>query len=71
MSVPGSSDVFGGAVVAYANAVKEAELGVGPATLAEQGAVSAETAAEMAAGVRAFRAHPAGAFASRLFREER
>jgi nicotinamide-nucleotide amidase len=51
-SVPGSSDVFGGAVVAYANAVKEAELGVGPATLAEHGAVSAETAAEMAAGVR-------------------
>ena len=27
--------------------------------------------AEMAAGVRAFRAHPAGAFACRLFREER
>ena len=31
----------------------------------------AELPAEMAAGVRAFRAHPAGAFASRLFREER
>jgi hypothetical protein len=30
-----------------------------------------ELPAEMAAGVRAFRAHPAGAFASRLFREER
>jgi glutathione S-transferase len=26
---------------------------------------------DMAAGVRAFRAHPAGAFACRLFREER
>ena len=26
---------------------------------------------DMTAGVRAFRAHPAGAFASRLFREER
>ena len=26
---------------------------------------------DMAAGVRAFRAHPAGTFASRLFREER
>ena len=35
------------------NAVKEAELGVPAATLAEHGAVSAETAAAMAAGVRA------------------
>jgi glutathione S-transferase len=30
-----------------------------------------ELPAPMAAGVRAFRSHPAGAFASRLFREER
>jgi glutathione S-transferase len=30
-----------------------------------------ELPADMAAGVRAFRAHPAGAFACRLFREER
>ena len=52
-SVPGSSDVFAGGVVAYADAVKEAELGVPPETLAEYGAVSAETAAAMAAGVRA------------------
>jgi nicotinamide-nucleotide amidase len=52
-SVPGSSDVFRGAVVAYADSVKEAELGVRTATLEEHGAVSAETAAEMAAGVRA------------------
>ena len=52
-TVPGSSDVVAGGVVAYANAVKEAELGVALATLAEHGAVSAETAAEMAAGVRA------------------
>jgi nicotinamide-nucleotide amidase len=52
-SVPGSSDVFAGSVVAYANGVKEAELGVTRATLAQHGAVSAETAAEMAAGVRA------------------
>jgi nicotinamide-nucleotide amidase len=52
-AVPGSSAAFTGAVVAYANAVKAAELGVGSATLAEYGAVSAETAAEMAAGVRA------------------
>jgi nicotinamide-nucleotide amidase len=52
-SVPGSSDVFQGAVVSYADAVKKAELGVSAATLAEHGAVSAQTAAEMAAGVRA------------------
>jgi nicotinamide-nucleotide amidase len=51
-SVPGSSDVFSGAVVAYANEVKEAELGVPEAVLAEHGAVSAETAATMAGGVR-------------------
>jgi nicotinamide-nucleotide amidase len=52
-SVPGSSDVFAGGVVAYANAVKEAELGVPEETLAAHGAVSAQTAAAMAAGVRA------------------
>jgi nicotinamide-nucleotide amidase len=52
-SVPGSSDVFVGGVVAYANRVKESELGVASGTLAEHGSVSAETAAEMASGVRA------------------
>jgi nicotinamide-nucleotide amidase len=51
-SVPGSSDVFRGAVVAYANAVKVQELGVPERVLAEHGAVSAETAAAMAAGAR-------------------
>jgi nicotinamide-nucleotide amidase len=51
-SVPGSSDVVLGGVVAYANGVKEAELGV-PAELIEtHGAVSAEVAAAMARGVR-------------------
>jgi nicotinamide-nucleotide amidase len=52
-SLPGSSEAFTGGVVAYANEVKEAELGVPAATLAEHGAVSAEAAAAMAAGVRA------------------
>ena len=52
-SVPGSSEVFAGGVVAYANAVKETELGVPAAVLAEHGAVSPETAAAMAMGVRA------------------
>jgi nicotinamide-nucleotide amidase len=51
--VPGSSDVFRGGVVAYANAVKERELGVPRAVLERHGAVSAETAAAMADGGRA------------------
>ncbi len=50
--VPGASDVFRGAVVAYANAVKESALGVSAETLAEHGAVSAECALEMAQGTR-------------------
>ena len=51
-SVPGSSDVFVGAVVAYADDVKAHELGVPPEVLARHGAVSAETAAAMAVGAR-------------------
>jgi nicotinamide-nucleotide amidase len=50
--VPGSSDVFHGSVVAYANEVKEAQLGVPEAVIAGHGAVSAEAAAAMAAGAR-------------------
>jgi PncC family amidohydrolase len=49
-TVPGASDVFLGSIVAYSNDVKEGELGV--TTIAEHGAVSAETAAAMASGVR-------------------
>jgi nicotinamide-nucleotide amidase len=52
-AIAGSSDVFCGAVVAYANEVKMRELGVGAQILNRHGAVSAETAAAMAAGVRA------------------
>lgn len=51
-SVPGSSAVFMGGVVSYANEVKERVLGVCPETLAVVGAVSSETAAQMVEGVR-------------------
>jgi nicotinamide-nucleotide amidase len=44
------SDVFRGAVVAYGNEVKAAQLGVPEQLLAEHGAVSEEVAAAMAAG---------------------
>jgi nicotinamide-nucleotide amidase len=51
-SVAGSSDVFRGAVVAYADDVKAQELGVPAEVLERHGAVSAEAAAAMAAGAR-------------------
>ena len=50
--VPGSSDYFRGGVVAYANRLKEAPLGVPAALLKRHGAVSASVAEAMAAGVR-------------------
>ena len=51
-SVPGSSDVFVGGVVAYSNGVKARELGVPEATLEQFGAVSEEAAEAMTAGAR-------------------
>lgn len=51
-AVPGSSAVFLGGVISYANAVKQGVLGVSPTTLATVGAVSPETAAQMADGAR-------------------
>jgi nicotinamide-nucleotide amidase len=50
--VPGSSEVFLGAVVAYSNEVKAAQLGVPEDVLAAHGAVSAQAAAAMAHGAR-------------------
>jgi competence/damage-inducible protein CinA-like protein len=50
--IPGSSDVFWGSLVTYANSAKIAALGVKASTLDEYGAVSEETAAEMARSVR-------------------
>ncbi len=49
-TVPGSSDVFKGAVVSYANSVKEEILGVDPLTLETLGAVSLPVAKQMAVG---------------------
>ena len=49
--VPGSSEVFDAGIVAYANSVKISDLSVPAETLASFEAVSAETAAAMAAAV--------------------
>ena len=51
-AIPGSSAVYLGGVVSYANEVKSGVLGVKEETLARVGAVSPETAAEMAEGAR-------------------
>jgi len=51
-AVPGASAVFWGSVVSYANEVKMRALGVKEETLAACGAVSEETAREMAEGAR-------------------
>jgi PncC family amidohydrolase len=50
--VAGSSDYFLGSAVTYANSAKQDTLGVRHETLLAHGAVSAETAAEMAQGAR-------------------
>ncbi len=51
-AISGSSGYFMGGVVAYSNQIKEAILGVSPETLQVYGAVSEQTASEMARGVR-------------------
>jgi nicotinamide-nucleotide amidase len=52
VGVAGASRAFRGGIVAYANEVKTALLGVPESTLATVGAVSAETAIAMAHGAR-------------------
>ncbi|AWT45866.1 MULTISPECIES: CinA family protein [Streptomyces] len=51
-SVPGASQAFRGSVTAYATALKHELLGVDAGLLATRGAVDAQVAAQMAAGVR-------------------
>jgi PncC family amidohydrolase len=50
--IPGSSDYFIGGVIAYSYEAKEQVLGVRHATLVEHGAVSEQTALEMACCAR-------------------
>jgi PncC family amidohydrolase len=50
-NVPGSSNWFTGGIVAYGNEVKKRLLGVASETLEKYGAVSHQTASEMAVGV--------------------
>jgi nicotinamide-nucleotide amidase len=50
-TVPGASHFFLGSLVTYSNSWKETLLSVQSSTLAEKGAVSAETVAEMLAGI--------------------
>ncbi|HEY0779583.1 MAG TPA: competence/damage-inducible protein A [Gemmatirosa sp.] len=52
-SIAGSSDVVRGGIIAYANEVKIAQLGVDPAAIAADGAVSERVAGQMAGGARA------------------
>lgn len=51
-AVPGSSAYFLGGIIAYDNRIKHTLLGVPTAILRDKGAVSRETAAAMAGGVR-------------------
>ncbi len=50
--IPGASDVFAGGVCTYTNELKMKLLGVSEQTLQEKGAVSPETARQMAEGIR-------------------
>lgn len=51
-AVSGASEVFECGIVSYANWIKEKELNVSSETLKKYGAVSSQTAVEMADGIR-------------------
>ncbi len=50
--IPGASEVFECGICSYANRIKQELLGVSEQTLNEQGAVSEQTARQMAEGIR-------------------
>ncbi len=50
--IPGSSAYYKGSIVAYANSVKQQQLGVAEESLVKYGAVSQQVVEEMAKGVR-------------------
>lgn len=50
--IPGCSEIYPGGVCSYSNEMKQKWLGVKASTLADYGAVSPETAIEMAEGIR-------------------
>lgn len=52
IQIPGASEIFGCGVCSYANEIKHEVLGVSEETLDQYGAVSEQTAREMAAGIR-------------------
>jgi nicotinamide-nucleotide amidase len=52
-NVPGASEVFLAGYVTYGNAAKTSAIGVDPAVIAEEGAVSEQVARAMAEGARA------------------
>lgn len=58
VSVPGSSQVFSGGVVAYDTALKQSVLGVDGGRLQQTGPVDDEVARQMASGVRQLCAVP-------------
>lgn len=51
-NVPGSSEYYEGGIISYSNEMKMNFLGVSKQTLMDHGAVSRQTAAEMAEGIR-------------------
>lgn len=50
-SIPGSSDIFNGAIVSYSNGVKQSELNVDKDTMIEYGVVSQEVVSQMLDGI--------------------
>lgn len=50
--IPGASNVLAGGIVSYSNEIKKDILGVSSATLSNHGAVSEETALQMAQGAK-------------------